>query len=442
MLKAALTLFVVVMLQFAVVDSAKTQPQNPIAPSIKNQSQLCSNGILDSTKLASWYYYNDTQVAKAFKSPLDIQNAFQNRGTETGSRKEVIDDIAAAVQVWTNAPNSGFVPNVKPEDVDADNFLAGKAPTLMIRCVTPSTSPTPTPTQASGSPAGSNELGWLNNFRVRGTSDSLLVPRNTSAYSSAAGASLSFSQNGTKKSTTNALQAAIGYDLHFPPSYKDQHWPPSSEALVDVIPFVAVDRNITDVSGKPSSSNRENVTLGILGSLSQPLTQLGGHQASNVFSATAQHTWNDIDDSQLNYAHFVDSLVINGILNDYFFVPCCSVPVNKTWFAARPILDLRADLGFYSDRGLTPAKNHNYSQLGTQFGIAVSLESISSDLKVTHTFLYQLGNFRNNINLFEVAWTYNIIGKDVGLQASYQNGNLEATAQRIEQWMISLNVKY
>jgi hypothetical protein len=134
--------------------------------------------------------------------------------------------------------------------------------------------------------------------------------------------------------------------------------------------------------------------------------------------------------------------VVNGIINDYFFVPCCDVPVDQTWFAIRPIADLRTDLGYYNDRGQNPSKNQNFSQIGSQFGLAMALDRLSSDLTVTQTYLGQLGDHRKNINLFQAAWTYNIIDKIVGLQASFQNGNLETTAQRTQQWLISLSVKY
>jgi hypothetical protein len=134
--------------------------------------------------------------------------------------------------------------------------------------------------------------------------------------------------------------------------------------------------------------------------------------------------------------------VWNGVLNTYRFVPCCSTPVSETWFAFSPIFDIRADLGFYSDRGPTPAKYRDFSQVGTQFGIAISLERISSDIKVTETWMDQLSDARKNIGLFQAAWTVNLFSKNVGLQASYQNGNLETTAQRSQQWLLSLSVKY
>jgi hypothetical protein len=99
-------------------------------------------------------------------------------------------------------------------------------------------------------------------------------------------------------------------------------------------------------------------------------------------------------------------------------------------------------VGQFSARGTRPLLNKNYAQLGTKFGVAVSFERISSDLKITHTYLHQLNDSRKPINLFEASWAYDIVDKYVALQASYQNGNLESTAQRIQQLLISLAVKY
>jgi hypothetical protein len=130
---------------------------------------------------------------------------------------------------------------------------------------------------------------------------------------------------------------------------------------------------------------------------------------------------------------------LNGILNDYFFVPCCDVPVDETWFAVSVLFDIRGDLGYDSDRGLKPMINQDYQQIGTKAGLAVSIERINSDLSATETYLW--ANNRKNISLFQAGWTYNF-SKDIGLKASFQNGNIETTAQRTQQWLISISVKY
>jgi hypothetical protein len=438
------------------------------APTIDNAAQVCTSGRLDPLKLANWYYYTSTDIAKNFASPDDLRNAFRAPDAEKGQRGTLVGEVISGMQARVTATKSQFDANVATNSdgtkkfIDLGDFLAGAAPGLVISCNVnaPQTAPAPAgtttavnaPPNAAGtnpvSPAGSetaaagsgtapdNGLQWLDNFRIRQTPDGLMAPRNSTAYAAASGATLSLSENGPSKTTSNALQVAIGYDLHFPASTKE--WPPKTDSLFDVIPFIAVNRNLTDVAGKQSSSSIENLMAGVTGSWSKPFETL---DTSNVLSASYQHIWNNIDHSELEYLHFIDQPVINGLLNAYRFAPCCNVPVKDTWFAISPLLDARADLGFYSNRGLNPAINRDYQQFGTEFGFAMSLQQIQSDLTVTEIYMAEAQRYRSPIGLLQASWTYNF-SKDVGLKASYENGNLEATAQRVQQWLISVSLKY
>ena len=126
------------------------------------------------------------------------------------------------------------------------------------------------------------------------------MPRNSTAYAAASAATLSFTDTGTTHTVNNALQATVGYDFNFAPKFDDPHWPPTHVDLahpqltpvqtVDLIPFMAVDRNITTVRGKRSASSRENVMLGLNGALTQSFF-VGEHPAANVFSTTGEHIW-------------------------------------------------------------------------------------------------------------------------------------------------------
>jgi len=439
------------------------QPLNLTPPTVKaNGDQICPGGRLDSERLANWYFYNHSDIAKNFRSADDLRAAFGAPERQTGARRKIVDNITTMTDTMVVRLHKDFQPNLDLAGPGDDtrrqqsiaSFLAGQATPLVIRCkstttpagrdanaagapVTPATPQPPATAQAGGAPpnpdaAPASTLDQvLGNFRVRGSTDALLVPRGSQAYGSAAAATLSLSEDGTTKTTSNALLAMIGYDWTLPTA---------GDSLFDVIPFIGVDRNITSTAGKQSASSRENVMAGVVGSWSYPLP-ITVVAASNVLSATYEHIWNDIDNSQLNFLHFVDLPVVNGYLNEYRFFPCCDTPINQTWFAASPLLDVRGDLGFYSDAGLNPKVNRDYQQLGTRFGIAIALDRIKSDVTVSEIYMWEDKSTRNAISLFEADWTYNF-SKDIGLKASYENGDLEATAQRIQQWLISLSVKY
>jgi hypothetical protein len=446
---------------------SRAQPLNLTPPTVQaNGDQICPGGRLDSERLANWYFYNHSDIAKNFKSADDLRGAFRAPERQTGARRKIVDGIITMTDTMVVQLHKEFQPNVDLAAGDDTRrqqsiagFLAGQATPLVIRCkstTTPSgpgvnatgapvmpvtarppapapaggaTAPTPTPDDGAASASALDQV--LGNFRVRGSTDALLVARGSQAYGSAAAATLSLSEDGTTKTTTNALLAMIGYDWHLPTA---------GDSLFDVIPFIGVDRNITNTAGQQSASSRENVMAGVVGSWSYPLP-ITFVAASNVLSATYEHIWNDIDHSRLNVLQVVDLPVVNGYLNEYRFFPCCDTPINRTWFAASPLFDLRGDLGFYSDAGVNPKVNRDYQQLGSRFGIAVALDRIKSDVTVSEIYLWEANSTRNAVSLFETDWTYNF-SKDIGLQASYQNGDLEATAQRIQQWLISLSVKY
>ena len=460
---------------FFIATVAQAQPISMTYPKAANLPQICTNGKLDPGKLVSWYYYTYPQVAADFTTVTQLQQAFQNRTAETGQRRSILNGITAAVNVMTDPDQTvkPFQLNVPHEQLNAEEFLSGHAGPVVISCIAPPKTGGPTqgagvtpapaaklalapPNGATPAPAAEatetpggpgataattpSPLAWLTNFRIRGISDDLIFSRDSKAFSSASSATLSYASNGPTKTATGAMQTAVGYDFNFPPT--------RSGYAGDIIPFAAVDRNLTTVAGKLSSSSKENVYAGVVGDVTLPFPD--NVAGASVVSLTGEHVWADEAKTQMNFLHLVDLPMWNGVFNNqnyfpvntYWFIPCCSMPVKDTWFAFSPILDFRADLGFYSDRGPMPSKNRDFGQVGTQFGIAISLDRISSDIKITNIWMGSFSDARKNISLFEAVWTLNLFSKEVGLQASYQNGNLESTAQRSQQWLVSLSVKY
>jgi hypothetical protein len=426
--------------------AAAAAPISLSPPTLTSNSHLiCPNGKLNPAGLMIYYYAND-KVAAAFPGGLDdLKAALKAPGSQNGTRAAIVNDILDLTYEMLVATKGGFQMTPPTQDPDAGAFLAGTAG-IEVTCVKPGTAkpaapakPTPTPPETIPTPPATTAPAtttadnatpppaWYSYFRVRGTSDALLVsPESTANFAAATGATLSLSQNGPTKTTANALQAAIGYDY--------QHTTESAQTQFDVIPFIAVDRSITSVSGKQSSSSRENVMAGLVGSMTNILPG-----DANVLSGTYEHLWNDIDTSQLNFIHFVEQPVIPPLINAYGFFPRGASLDNSVGVSL--LVDLRGDIGLYDDRGLNPATTHDYQQFGSDFGVAIAIQPIKSNISITETYMAQAEHYRKNISYFDVEWTYNV-EKNFGIKASYQNGNLETTAQRIEQWLISLNLKY
>lgn len=164
------------------------------------------------------------------------------------------------------------------------------------------------------------------------------------------------------------------------------------------------------------------------------MTLPDGRVGAQTASASYAHVWNEITGAQLNYLHLVEQPVVNGVLNDATFL--------RSWLALTPLLDLRADVGTYNVTGNKPAAARNFQQAGGRFGAALAVLPLHSDIVVSQTWLAQATRTRKDISLFEASWTLSVVGSTVGLKASYSNGNLEDTAQHIQQWLISLSARY
>jgi hypothetical protein len=83
----------------------------------------------------------------------------------------------------------------------------------------------------------------------------------------------------------------------------------------------------------------------------------------------------------------------------------------------------------------------NYQQLGSDFGIDIAFPAISSDLRLTELLMAEIQTYRKGVSYFDAEWTYNIT-TNAGIKAGYQNGNLETTGQRVQQWLLSLSLKF
>jgi len=232
------------------------------------------------------------------------------------------------------------------------------------------------------------------------------------------------SLQGTGQKQTEAVQLAIGYAILF-----------GIDSVL--VPFFSIDRETVRSPGKPAD-RQQVLSFGATGAILNPYFPFFSSRAANLVSITAQHVVNTENDTQLSRFRLIETPILGGWLNDYNF------PLDTSAIAFQPILNLRTDVGFYTDRGNIDvrAQSQDFFRIGTQFGIAAALASPSIDLTVLNTYLYGVTGFRRDMNLFEALATYNIYERFVGLTASYRNGLSELTAQRTQNWTLSLSLKF
>lgn len=372
---------------------------------------VCQGGTLSPIGLAAWFYYNIPAASKNFDSPEAFRAALARRpdAVRAGQPDQATQAVNQALTL---------VQGVEIEGFDVVGFFAGSAGAPPA-C--------PAPKAAVAGDAAAASPSWPAGIRLRGAPDALVTARDDPAFSSTAGASLSVSGNGAAKTTASTLEAAVGYAFG------------SGGAGLSVIPMASVDRNYSETSGKPSSADRENVTVGAILEY-QSVGNVFKRSAQNIVEATGEHLWNDISKSQLNYLQVLDKPYWAGILN---------WPTGAGSVLASLLVDARADLGEYSDRGsVAPSQSKHFEQFGGSIGVALNVPSMGVSFSVMELLMAQALSGRKEINLFDTSVTYAFPGqvfgvdKALGLKASFENGILEATGQRSEQWSLSVSAKF
>ncbi|HEX3653141.1 MAG TPA: hypothetical protein VHU18_09995 [Rhizomicrobium sp.] len=271
------------------------------------------------------------------------------------------------------------------------------------------------------------------NVRVRGTPDTLITDRSKTAFASADSGTLSFSYNGQTNTRTDILQAALGYSLL-----------PSDVRNAAVVPYVATNRNVTTVSGTPSKFNIEYVDVGTVFAY----TYIGNEWGA-VLSGSPHYLMNLVDDSRLAGLHAVAQPVTSTgpfRLNAAYNVGWNGDPHSADhWLEIMPLLDLRSDADFYTDRGTAPLTNQDYFRLGSRFGGTFVLPKLfKSTLTVADVWMYGVTGAQKQLNDFQTSWTVFLDPehKYFGLSLGYKIGRIEETAQKEQTWMISLTGKY
>jgi len=440
------------------------------------------------------YYWQQKDVQPLFLTPKHLQTAFATpnwngkfsddpssiASNVPGERIQVVTTILN--QLVTILGNDNFVDakggarlhfsgNFSASDVALVSSIFLSPAGLVVDCPSAPAQPASGNRQTA---AGNNSEGSgsevqapssfsLANVRLRGSIDALAAQLSTgtsqigassvqqsassSAAASATGASASYTGNNGAHSTSAAVEAALGYD--FNKTYgPDQAGHVGTLYQTDLIPFFFADVNLATANGKASSSNRENLAGGLQGSVTT--RPIGGNIDALVAALTYEHLWNEEDSSQLNFLHlsftpYIDYLpsaifdLNTKSAGTFLWAPKDTPPSGQIFFLT-PQLTPLADLGSYNDRGTDPKANPNYAQIGGLVGLDLNILPLSSDFSVSETYMAELERSRPNIRLFQAAWTLNL-SSAFGIKLSYQNGNLETTGQKTDQWLISLTAK-
>ena len=206
-----------------------------------------------------------------------------------------------------------------------------------------------------------------------------------------------------------------------------------------MIPYVGVNRSIvtTGVGKAQKTSASSTVDPGILLSLATD-----GRDLVHIFNVRPDLLFDLENDSSLasvnlQYIPYVTVFPLNSFT---------TVKNPLLDFAFKIILDARADIGTYADRGsvAVASMNVDYRRFGGQGGISIISEDDAIPIAFTSTYtgLYgasggvDVGDFVNTLTFYLDP------NKNVGVSASYANGVREDTGKRENNWLIGLSFHY
>jgi hypothetical protein len=297
-------------------------------------------------------------------------------------------------------------------------------------------------------PRDKEEPSVLSALRVRGSVDDLYIDRShENDFASASQATLSFADDGVKKTRTDTLTGVIGYNLseRIFPSLRNN----GLGQRIDVIPYVQANRIILNTfAGSTATPNAtETVDFGVTTDLFL-VTPNGVDPWGHLLRIRPDYLYDLQDDSRiaslnLQYVPIVNTLVSMGddgfgSLNSYRTL------VSGVAFL-KPIFDFRIDAGFYTDRGLpSVAADHvDYLRVGGQAGAAFlsAMKGLPLTFATTYTGLYGAVGPKN-VGYFSNKLSLNLFNDYLTPSASYSNGTREDTAKREQLWQIGLSFRY
>ena len=334
--------------------------------------------------------------------------------------------------IFLNGKTHGFVPSHKAGMTFA-SWMASVAPGDDVVC-----KPDSAVRRRTTAKTVKGGFAW-SNFRLRGYPEQLAYAHpavfgkydtydTSDLFASTDGLSFNFKYNGGQKSRQDSVIGTLGYDFSWD----------SDPVVVDVVPFIAADDEITNNSSG-TTVNTQTVAFGLLGAA---LVYNGWHQFYGQYvSIQPTYIMNLQDDSRLEAIslHYVP-LVFNWI-NSFGTL---GIEDLRGYL----ILDGRANFGTYSvvGTGQNAFLEKDYVRLGGRVGAAFEYDGIASNpinANVTYTSFAALSGYDKDLGELQATGTFNLTpDKLLGLTFSYRNGRREDTALRDESWTAGLTVKY
>jgi hypothetical protein len=269
--------------------------------------------------------------------------------------------------------------------------------------------------------------------RVRGKAGDLYIDRDQGKdFQGTSQAIASYAVDDIAGKSTATVKGAFGYAIQTELlKEKGQRF--------DLVPYV--ETNTVFVEAQPGSKSKANATqtvnTGVLASLFLVSSSDFGH----VLNFRPDFLFDFEDDSQLLTARLQYIPVVRGLLNDFIrFVP------DRDDFASfKPVLELRADTGVYTEKGSNPIamEEQRLVRLGGMAGVAIVSDSDLVPLSFNASYTWLEGVLGRDIGYFSGALTWHLDPKKYfGITATYSKGERDDTARREDQWMIGLSGRF
>jgi hypothetical protein len=269
--------------------------------------------------------------------------------------------------------------------------------------------------------------------RVRGKATDLYIDRDQQKdFQGTSQAIASYAVDDVAGKDTATLKGAVGYAI-------DTGLLKDSGQRFDLVPYVETNTVFVNPhkGSKTKASATETINTGVLASL----FLISSSELGHVLNFRPDYLYDLQDDSQLLTARLQYVPVVRGLLNDFIRF----VPDRDDLASFKPILDLRADLGVYTQRGTNPLAldEARLARLGGQAGITIVSDSSLVPLSFTATYTWLEGLAGQDIRYFAGALTWSLDPKKYfGITATYSKGTREDTAKEEDMWMLGLTGRF
>jgi hypothetical protein len=323
----------------------------------------------------------------------------------------------------------GSVPGFRPTaPMDPEAYIQGANEDGAIVCEQQAGRPVEAPGAIFVPPAKATS-----NVRVRGKASDLYIDRDQQKdFQGTSQAVASYAVDEVAGKDTATVKGAAGYAI-------DTGLLKGSGQRFDLVPYVETNTVLVNPrnGSKTKASATQTVNTGVLASLFLVSSSELGH----VLNFRPDYLFDLEDDSQLLTAKLQYIPVARGLLNDFIRF----VPERDDLASFKPILDLRVDLGAYTERGSNPIalEQSHVARFGGQAGVAVVSDSSLVPLSFTASYTWLEALAGEDVGYFSSSLTWSLDPKKYfGITASYARGRREDTAKDEDLWMLGLTGRF